>query len=133
MRREKAAMAYQAMCCDFRVASNKARLGQPEAGLGITPGFGGTQRLPRLVGAGRAKELLYTADVIGADEAPRIGLVNHVVEPVLLLDYVKGLGRRISGKGRNAVCLCKAAVNAGLQTDIDRLIANSIKLKELEC
>ncbi|MEN6391760.1 MAG: short-chain-enoyl-CoA hydratase [Syntrophomonas sp.] len=109
-----------AMCCDFRVASNKARFGQPEVGLGITPGFGGTQRLPRLVGAGMAKELLYTADVIGADEALRIGLVNHVVEPVVLLDYVKGLARRISGKGQNAVCLCKAAVNAGLQTDIDR-------------
>lgn len=109
-----------AMCCDFRVASSKARFGQPEVGLGITPGFGGTQRLPRLVGPGMAKELLYTADIIGADEALRIGLVNHVVEPEALLGYAKSLARRIAGQGQIAVRLCKAAVNAGLQSDIDR-------------
>lgn len=109
-----------AMCCDFRVASSNARFGQPEVGLGITPGFGGTQRLPRLVGPGMAKELLYTADVISAEEALKIGLVNHVVEPEALLDYARGLAKRIASKGQIAVRLCKAAAHAGLQTDIDR-------------
>ena len=70
-----------AMCCDFRIASSKAKFGQPEVGLGITPGFGGTQRLPRLVGSGMARQMLYTADVIDASEALRIGLVNNVVAP----------------------------------------------------
>ncbi len=112
-----------AMCCDFRVASTKAKFGQPEVGLGITPGFGGTQRLPRLVGTGMAKELIYTADVIGADEALRIGLVNHVVQPEELMDYVKGIAKKICSKGQLAVRLCKAAINAGMQTDIDRAMA----------
>ncbi|MGZ6507182.1 MAG: enoyl-CoA hydratase-related protein, partial [Tumebacillaceae bacterium] len=69
------------LACDIRVASTKAKFGQPEVNLGVTPGFGATQRLPRLVGAGIAKELLLTGDVIGASRAYEIGLVNHVVEP----------------------------------------------------
>lgn len=109
-----------AMCCDFRIASTKAKFGQPEVGLGITPGFGGTQRLPRLVGSGIAKQLLYTADVIGCDEAKRIGLVNDVVEPDELMNTVKAIAGRIISKGQAAVRLCKAAANEGLQTDIDR-------------
>lgn len=109
-----------AMCCDFRVASTKAKFGQPEVGLGITPGFGGTQRLPRLVGTGMAKQMLYTADVIDAHEALRIGLVNQVVLPEELMDCAKDIAKRILSKGQIAVRLCKAAANEGMQTDIDR-------------
>lgn len=109
-----------AMCCDFRIASTKAKFGQPEVGLGITPGFGGTQRLPRLVGSGMAKQMLYTADVIDANEALRVGLVNSVVEPEELMDAVKKIAKRIINKAQVAVRLCKAAANEGMQTDIDR-------------
>lgn len=109
-----------AMCCDFRIASTRAKFGQPEVGLGITPGFGGTQRLPRLIGNGMAKQLLYTADVIDANEALRVGLVNQVAEPEALLDTVKKIAKRITNKGQVAVRLSKAAANEGMQTDIDR-------------
>ncbi|NLO20636.1 MAG: short-chain-enoyl-CoA hydratase [Syntrophomonadaceae bacterium] len=109
-----------AMCCDFRVASSNAKFGQPEVGLGIIPGFGGTQRLTRLIGAGMAKQLLYTADVIGADEACRVGLVNSVQAPEELMGVVKATAKRILAKGQVAVRLCKAAANEGLQTDINR-------------
>ncbi len=109
-----------AMCCDFRIASSKAKFGQPEVGLGITPGFGGTQRLPRLVGAGMAKQLLYTADVIDANEALRIGLVNQVVSPEELLETTKNIAKRIISKAQLAVRFCKEAANHGMQTDIDR-------------
>lgn len=109
-----------AMAADFRVASIAARFGQPEVNLGVTPGFGGTQRLPRLVGASMAKQLLFTGDIIDAQEALRIGLVNQVVAAGELLNYVKGIARRIIAKGPIAVSLCKAAVNEGMQTDIDR-------------
>lgn len=109
-----------AMCCDFRIASTKAKFGQPEVGLGITPGFGGTQRLTRLVGSGMGKQMLYTADVIDANEALRIGLVNSVVAPEELMDVVKGIARKILSKGQLAVRFSKAAANEGMQTDIDR-------------
>ncbi|MEA4924418.1 MAG: short-chain-enoyl-CoA hydratase [Syntrophomonadaceae bacterium] len=109
-----------AMCCDFRIASTKAKFGQPEVGLGITPGFGGTQRLPRLVGSGMAKQMLYTADVIDANEALRVGLVNSVVEPEELMDFVKKIAKRIISKAQVAVRLSKAAATEGMQTDIDR-------------
>jgi enoyl-CoA hydratase len=109
-----------AMCCDFRIAASSAKFGQPEVGLGITPGFGGTQRLPRLVGTGMAKQMLYTADVIDANEALRIGLVNSVVAPEELMDFVKKIAKRILNKGQVAVRLSKIAANEGMQTDIDR-------------
>lgn len=109
-----------AMCCDFRIASTKAKFGQPEVGLGITPGFGGTQRLPRLVGSGMAKQMLFTADVIDASEALRIGLVNSVVAADELIDSAKSIAKRIISKGQIAVRLSKAAANEGMQTDIDR-------------
>jgi enoyl-CoA hydratase len=109
-----------AMCCDFRIASAKAKFGQPEVGLGITPGFGGTQRLPRLIGPGMARQMLYTADIIDASEALRIGLVNAVVAPEDLTDYVKNIAGRIISKGKLAVCFSKVAVNEGMQTDINR-------------
>ncbi len=112
-----------AMCCDFRIAASNAKFGQPEVGLGITPGFGGTQRLPRLIGAGMAKQLLYTADVIDAAEAFRVGLVNKVVQPEELLPEVKKIAGRILSKGQIAVRLSKAAANEGMQTDIDRAMS----------
>lgn len=109
-----------AMCCDFRIASTNAKFGQPEVGLGITPGFGGTQRLPRLVGSGMAKQLLYTADIIDAAEALRIGLVNSVTEPEELMETVKKIANKIASKAQIAVRLSKAAATEGLQVDIDR-------------
>jgi enoyl-CoA hydratase len=109
-----------AMSCDFRIASDAAKFGQPEVGLGVTPGFGGTQRLPRLVGVGMAKELCYTGDTIDANEALRIGLVNHVVPGDELMTYVKDMAKRIASKGQLAVRMCKKAINEGMQMDIDR-------------
>lgn len=107
------------MACDIRIASVKAKFGQPEAGLGITPGFGGTQRLARLVGEGRAKELIYTCDLINAEEAYRIGLVNKVVAPEALLDEAKTMAAKICKNAPIAVAQCKSAINRGLQMDID--------------
>lgn len=107
-----------AMACDFRICSDKSKFGQPEVGLAVTPGFGGTQRLPRIVGTGMAKQLLYTGDVIDADEALRTGLVNYVVDD--LMDYVKKLACKIASRGQVSVRYCKVAVNDGMQTDIDR-------------
>lgn len=112
-----------AMACDFRVCSENSRFGQPEVGLGVTPGFGGTQRLPRLVGSGMAKELLFTGDTIDAFEALRIGLVNHVVAADQLLTYVQNMARKICFRGQIAVRFCKVAVNEGMQTDIDRAMS----------
>jgi|SRR3712207_5437769 len=111
------------MACDIRIASEKAKFGQPESGLGITPGFGGTQRLPRLVGMGMAKQLIYTGEIIKADEALRIGLVNKVVEPEKLMEEAKSLANKIVANAPVAVTLCKAAINKGMQCDIDTAIA----------
>lgn len=111
-----------AMSCDIRIASVKAKFGQPEAGLGITPGFGGTQRLPRIVGLGKAKELIYTCDIIKADEALRIGLVNKVVEVEALLDEAKAMAKKIAVNAPIAVKLCKDAINRGMQVNIDDAI-----------
>ncbi|MBQ5783819.1 MAG: short-chain-enoyl-CoA hydratase [Bacteroidales bacterium] len=112
-----------AMACDIRIASAKAKFGQPEVGLGITPGFSGTQRLPRLVGMGVAKELIYTADIIGADEAYRIGLVNKVAEPEALIDQAIEMAKKIASKAPIAVRYSKEAINRGCQVDIDTAIA----------
>ncbi len=107
------------MACDIRIASDRAKFGQPEVGLGITPGFGGTQRLSRLVGEGRAKELIFTADVIGADEAYRIGLVNQVVESDKLMDTAMEMANKIVSKGQLAIRYSKDAINRGGQVDLD--------------
>ncbi|MBP2636691.1 MAG: Crotonyl-CoA hydratase [Firmicutes bacterium] len=112
-----------AMACDIRIASVKAKFGQPEVGLGIIPGFGGTQRLPRLIGKGRAKELLFTADIINAQEAYRLGLVNNVTAPEELLSVAQAMAENIMAKAEYAVKLCKAAVNEGLDMDLDSGIA----------
>lgn len=111
-----------AMACDIRIASEKAKFAQPEAGLGITPGFGGTQRLPRLVGEGKAKELIYTCAMVKADEALRIGLVNKVVPLESLMEEAKAMANTIMANAPIAVKLCKDAINRGMQVDIDTAI-----------
>lgn len=110
------------MACDIRIASEKAKFGQPEAGLGITPGFGGTQRLARLVGMGMAKEMIYSTRIINAQEAFRIGLVNKVVAPEALMEEAKKLASEIAGRAPIAVKLCKQAINRGMQVDMDTAI-----------
>ncbi|AAK80658.1 enoyl-CoA hydratase [Clostridium acetobutylicum] len=112
-----------AMSCDIRIASSNARFGQPEVGLGITPGFGGTQRLSRLVGMGMAKQLIFTAQNIKADEALRIGLVNKVVEPSELMNTAKEIANKIVSNAPVAVKLSKQAINRGMQCDIDTALA----------
>jgi len=111
------------MACDIRISSEKGKFGQPEVGLGVTPGFGGTQRLPRIVGQGTAKLLLYTGDTIDAYEALRIGLVDQVVAKEDLMDFVMGVAKKIAAKGQCSVRFCKVAVNEGMQTDIDRALS----------
>lgn len=109
-----------AMACDFRIASENARFGQPEVSLGITPGFGGTQRLARLVGPGWAKQLIYTGDMIDAEQALRIGLVNEVVSQNNLMKRAFELACKIASRAPLAVRYAKAAINGGLECDIDR-------------
>lgn len=106
------------MACDIRVASENAKFAQPETGLGILPGFGGTQRLARLVGTGIAKEMIFTCDQITAEEAYRIGLANHVVPQEELLDYCKAMAKKILSKGSYAISLAKEAINTGTETDL---------------
>lgn len=107
-----------AMSCDIRYASEKAKFGQPEVGLGITPGAGGTQRLPRLIGAGKAKELLYTGRVIGAQEAYEIGLVQKVVPHEELMDACIALANEIMANAQIAVQETKKCVDMGLNSSI---------------
>ena len=129
------------MSCDIRLCSDNAVFGQPEVGLGITPGFGGTQRLARLVSPGMAKQLIYTARNIKADEAYRIGLVNAVYSATLdeagnvtataqenLLAAAKKMAAGIAANAPIAVRNCKKAINDGLQTDIDQAIVIEEKL-----
>jgi enoyl-CoA hydratase len=111
-----------ALSCDIRLASDNAKFGQPEVTLGITPGFGGTQRLSRTIGAARAKELLYTGAMINAEEALRIGLVNRVVPKEKLMDEAVELANKIAANAPIAVKLCKSAINRGLQMDMDTAI-----------
>ena len=117
-----------AMSCDFRICSDNAMFGQPEVGLGITPGFGGTQRLARLVSPGMAKQLIYTARNIKADEALRIGLVNQVVPQAELMATVEKMANGISANAPIAVRACKKAINDGLQVDMDQAIVIEEKL-----
>jgi enoyl-CoA hydratase len=109
-----------ALACDIRLASENARFGQPEVNLGVLPGFAGTQRLPRLIGRGRANELLFTGDIIDAQEAARIGLVNRVVPQAQLLASCREMAERIASRGPIAVRLCKEAVNNGVEMDLAR-------------
>ena len=117
-----------AMSCDIRICSDNAMFGQPEVGLGITPGFGGTQRLARLVGMGMAKQLLYTARNIDAAEALRIGLVNAVIPQAELLDAALKMAGQIAKNAPIAVRACKKAVNEGMQVSIDKAVEIEEKL-----
>ena len=117
-----------AMSCDFRICSDTAVFGQPETGLGITPGFGGTQRLARLVGPGMAKQMVYTARNIKADEAYRIGLVNAVYPLEELLPAAEKLAETIAKNAPIAVRACKQAINEGLQVDMDKAVVIEEKL-----
>ena len=112
-----------AMACDIRIASAKARFGQPEVGLGIIPGFSGTYRLPKLVGQGIAKELIYTGRMIDADEALRIGLVNAVVVPHELMNAVALTVERILKNAPIAVGYAKACINENYDLDVDESLA----------
>ncbi|MGI0148377.1 MAG: enoyl-CoA hydratase-related protein [Thermoplasmata archaeon] len=104
-----------ALACDVRIASETAKLGHPEVSIGIIPGFGGSQRLPRLVGMGWAAELIYTGDTIDAATAERIGLVNRVVPADRLLDETKALARKILEKSPAAISLAKACLRASME------------------
>ena len=117
-----------AMSCDIRICSENAVFGQPEVGLGITPGFGGTQRLARLIGAGMAKQMIYSARNIKADEAYRIGLVNSVYPSEELLPAAEKLAATIAKNAPIAVRNCKKAINEGLQVDMDQAIVIEEKL-----
>ncbi len=109
-----------ALACDIRLASENAKFGQPEVNLGVLPGFGGTQRLPRLIGKGHANELLFSGKMINAEEACRIGLINRVIPQEELLEECTSLAEMIAAKAPVAVRLCKEAVNNGMEMDLAR-------------
>ncbi len=110
-----------AMACDIRLAGEKAKFGQPEVGLGITPGYAGTQRLPRLVGKAKAMELIFTGDIIGAGDAAAIGLVNRVVPQETLMEEAFALAEKIAKNAPVAVAYSKKAIVEGLEAgDMDK-------------
>ena len=117
-----------AMSCDIRICSDNAVFGQPEVGLGITPGFGGTQRLARLVGMGMAKQLVYSALNIKADEAYRIGLVNAVYPQAELMENVLKLANKIAKNAPIAVRNCKKAIDDGISLPIEKAVEVEEKL-----
>lgn len=110
-----------AMACDIRIATKRSKFGQPETALSIIPGAGGTQRLPRLVGVGRAKELIYTGRIISAEEAKEIGLVNAVTEDSreALFQEAREMADKIMKKGPVAISMAKMAINVGMDTDMN--------------
>jgi len=107
-----------AMACDIRIASDKAKIGQPEVNLGIIPGFGGTQRLSRLIGPANAKMLIYTGDIIDAQTALNVGLVNKVVPAEELMKEALEFAKKVISKGPNAIKFAKAVINKGIQADL---------------
>jgi enoyl-CoA hydratase len=129
-----------ALACDMRFASTKARLGLPEVSLGIIPGYGGTQRLARLVGTGKALEMVLTGDPVPAEEALRVGLVNGIFEPAELVEGVRNIAARILSRGPTAVGLAKQAVRRGihlpladgleLEADLFGMISSTAEMKE---
>ena len=112
-----------ALACDIRIASEKAKFGQPEVGLGITPGFSGTQRLPRRVGVAKAKELIFSGKMIKANEAEKIGLVNAVFAPEALMDGALEMAKSFTKNAPIAVKYAKACIDRGMQMDMDDGIA----------
>ncbi len=129
-----------ALACDLRFASKTAKLGLPEVSLGIIPGYGGTQRLPRLVGSGVALQLILTGDPVTADEALRIGLVNGLCEPAELLAHCKAVANKMVSRGPMALALAKQAVRRGahlpmadalaLEADLFGMISSTAEMKE---
>jgi enoyl-CoA hydratase len=111
------------MACDIIIASDKAKFGQPEINLGLIPGGGGTQRLPRLIGLCRAKELILTGDIIRAEEADRIGLVNRVVPLDALMPTVKEIAKKIAAKSTAAVKIARSAIDRGVQVNLESGLA----------
>ncbi|MCK4302568.1 MAG: enoyl-CoA hydratase/isomerase family protein, partial [candidate division Zixibacteria bacterium] len=109
-----------AMACDIRLASEKAKFGQPEVSLGLIPGYGGTQRLSRLVGRGKALQLILSGEMIGAAEAYRIGLADEVYSPEELMDKAVKLAELIGSKGPVAVTLAKESINRGLDVSLPK-------------
>ena len=109
-----------ALACDIRIGAENAKFGQPEVGLGIVPGFGGTQRLPRLVGIGKAKELIYTGANVAAAEASRIGLLNKVVEVEALLEETKTMAKKIMRNSPLGIEGSKKAINQGMQMGLQQ-------------
>ena len=109
-----------AMGCDLRIAADSAKFGQPEVKLGIIPGFAGTQRLARLVGKGRAKELVFTGEMINAEEACRIGLVNRVVAKDRLMEEARAMALKMSDKSATAIKFAKEAIDNGLEMEFSR-------------
>lgn len=122
-----------ALACTIRIASENAKFSQPEINLGIMPGNGGTQRLPRLVGEGRAMEMILTGDLIDAQEACRIGLVNRVVPQAELMPYVKELATKLAAKPPLAVKLAKNAIHTGLNLSLNDGIEYENKLFAILC
>jgi len=117
-----------ALACDLRLASEKARIGQPEVNIGIIPGWGGTQRLPRLVGKGRALEMLLTGDMIDAHEACRIGLVNRVYPAESLMAEARALAGKICSKGPFSLRVMKEAVHQGMEVDLQSALRREADL-----
>jgi enoyl-CoA hydratase len=122
-----------AMACTLRIASENAKLGQPEVKLGLMPGYGGTQRLPRLVGKGRALELILTGEMISAEDAYRIGLVNHVTSGEELLPTAEKIARQIMANAPLAIRFCLEAVNSGLEMSQDEAMRFEATLFGLAC
>lgn len=117
-----------AMACHIRIASDRARFGQPEINLGIIPGFGGTQRLTRIVGPSKASELILTGDMITAQEALRIGLVDRVVPDGELLRQALGLAKKIASKGAVAIAYVLEAIGSGLSVSLEEGLKNEARL-----
>lgn len=120
-----------AMACDFRLVSTKAKFAQPETGLGIIPGYGATQRLPRLVGKGMAKYMIYTGDMINADEALRIGLADKVFEPENLMEEALKVADKILSKAPIAIRMAKRAINAATNMDLNSGICYELETYDI--
>lgn len=116
-----------ALACDIRIASDKAKLGQPEVDLGVIPGFAGTQRLSRLVGVAKAKEMIFTGDMVDAQTAHSIGLVNQVVPADQLMNVCMKLANKIASKGPTAVKMAKRAINQGIEVSFEIRIAGETR------